>query len=233
MSTELDKILADKARRITTAQQRLDELKAANVEQEQRLNLLRTECVTAERRLSEMTTRAQSLAELDEAFARIEDVLRGRITHIVCVDEYGRITVQPTNDALKQADRYYADLRMLGFFGKCRRGTVDVTPSWWAVNEYSDGSGKWTSARLARSEEEARAEALKAADAYMEQSRPGYYATALVASLDSLNLPVRDEWRAFTREYQRESAQEELKHATKDLERAQAKVAQLKERAGL
>tara|TARA_Y100000114_G_C11697420_1_gene296707 strand:- start:63 stop:863 length:801 start_codon:yes stop_codon:yes gene_type:complete len=129
-------------------------------------------------RASVLDLRKQEKIALDAAakFPEIQmalDFLEGRITHVV-IEDYGSVRVVPLSEALTQyEDGGWGSRRENGLKLLCLFGHEKGKKPRWAINRYFDGSGSYITVDPFRSEEEARAEMQRRADAEFELWRSG------------------------------------------------------------
>lgn len=100
------------------------------------------------------------------------DFLEGRITHVV-VDGWAGISVQPLSEALIYSEEGWGRRTEKGLKLLCLFGHEKGKAPRWAINQYYDGSGHYTTVDPYRSEGEAKAEIQRRADAEFELWRRG------------------------------------------------------------
>lgn len=178
-------------------------------------------------RTAEVAARAgliQKLAQVP-ALKRIEDILDGKITHVV-VRGWRKIEIIPFAEFKVKEDYDRRGLfRLISLYG---RSAGDLN---WEVNRYSDGSGSWEHIVPCTSVEEAAI----AAREWLERDRPGKpedWTFWNVREYLKWGLVVPEEAKTRVLEKLRASCQAALDKAKKDADEAQKKLDLLSARHG-
>lgn len=120
-------------------------------------------------------------------YQMVDDAVNRRFTHIVHVDGHS-VTVKAITEALSTNDAWSKDLRLLSLYG---RSTGKL---WWALNEYSDGSGRNYEVHPFASEAAATQKAREVVSRLLRQVMDGelseYYCGRVIKSARQLGVSV-------------------------------------------
>lgn len=163
-----------------------------------------------------------------KALELIEDFVEGRITHCVITSEYGRkVEVKPISEALKKDDRYDRGMKLLSLFGG---SNGELT---WRRNRYSDGSGSgWNECEPFCSESAAMEKAKEilctyAAEVLADERKAWSYANDVLTSMAAIGMEAPQELANLMDEMRKSSATAAVEKARKQLEDAEAALAQV------
>lgn len=131
-----------------------------------RISALRDEEAAIRRSVLDLQAREKTtiaaLAKFPEMKTAL-DFLEGRITHVV-IQSYGVVEIKPLKDALTQYEDSWGRRVESGMKLLCLFGHDKGKKPRWAINNYSDGSGTYTTVDPFTSEYAARAEVQRRAD---------------------------------------------------------------------
>lgn len=213
-------------------EKRSEEIVALEVkvrELEKRKAELYSECINSER---DVRARLDKLKKY-QGLELLEDFIDGKITHFVLMtNEYGIDLKIETAEVIQKgggsdSDRWDKTLKLVTLFGK---SSGDLQ---WKVNRYYDGSGDWKSIWPCRSEEEAKqviaAIYQKAVDDHfptVTEDRSHWFLVAYEKAV-SVGLEQRPEVAARYGELKQAALLKQEDAAKKELEEAQAKLADI------
>lgn len=158
--------------------------------------------------------RLEKLKAIAPALHRIEDVLAGRITHVV-VSDWQAARILPFAEFIATDDRFdKGGIRLLSLYGDSNGDPL------WKVNQYSDGSGSWRWCIPCTSEEEAREQlATFITDLVADNPTNPYHLAKARDAADLAGLPFPAAIREQVRDNELKAQSAKVSKAQKDLDK--------------
>lgn len=155
--TPVSRVLATEPFEVLGEKVKAETAKLAEIREE--ANAVRSSVLDLQRQEKEWKSSAAKFPQIATTLAFLE----GRITHVV-IDQYGEISVKRLQDALTYYENGWGRKTENGLKLLCLFGHEKGKAPRWAINQYYDGSGSYTTIDPFESEDAAWAEVRRRAD---------------------------------------------------------------------